>query len=288
MSGNAANIDIDPLIEPLPAVTVSHTAQVSSAPELASVSAPLLSLPSVSHQTLSVPLPPATADTLSPEETIAASLVNKQKTLTHEKKVRQLQRYEHLIDPDGDTIAGFETLYKAAKFDVANTEFQNWLLYKKQAVGTESEAFDRILQKRIPKNVPLRKRKRKDNLPPGKDRYDLTSRPMIQAMLDMQERAESRSANKPRAAKPSTTTSSTLKVTYDTSEAPFCDDITSPAQIVSIQAPSISAEETHDELPKRTKRGRKRNETEVNVNVNGNEASKRSKPAAKRKMTRNR
>ena len=237
----------------------------------------VLSLPNVRQQTLSVPLPPATADTLSPEETIAASLVNRQKTLTHDKKVRQLQRYEHLIDPDGDTIA---------EFDVANTEFQNWLLYKKQAVGTESEAFDRILQKRIPKNVPLRKRKRKDNLPPGKDRYDLTSRPMIQAMLDMQERAESRSANKPRAAKPSTTTSSTLKVTYDTSEAPFCDDITSPAQIVSVQAPSISAEETHDELPKRTKRGRKRNETEVNVNVK--EASKKSKPEAKRKMTRNR
>ena len=43
---------IDRLIEPVPAVTVSH---------LATVSAPLLS---VRHQTLSFPLPPAAADAL--------------------------------------------------------------------------------------------------------------------------------------------------------------------------------------------------------------------------------
>ena len=110
---------------------------------------------------------------------------------------------------------------------------------------------------------------------------------MIQAMQDMQERAENRSAKKPRAAKPSSTImSSTLKVTCDTSEAPFCDDITSPVQVESVQAPPVSAEETQDELPKRTKRGRKRNETEVNDNVK--EASKKSGPGAKRIMTRNR
>ena len=286
VSGPAVNSDIDPLIEPLPAMTVSHTAQVSSAPVPATISAPPQSQPNVSHQTLSVPLPTSATDPSSPEDIIATNLVNRQKSLTHDKKVRQLQRYEHLIDPDGDKIAEFETLYKAARFDVANTEFQNWLLYKKQSVGTESEAFDRILEQRIPKNVPLRKRKRKDNLPPGKDRYDLTSRPMIQAMQDMQERAENRSTKKPRAAKPSTIKSSSLKVTCDTSEAPFCDDITSPVQVESVQAPPVSAEDTQDELPKRTKRGRKRNETEVNDNVK--EASKKSGPGAKRIMTRNR
>ena len=77
-----------------------------------------------------------------------SGLVNKQKSLSHDKKVRQLQRYEHLIDNDGDKIAEFETLYKAARFDVANTEYQSWLLYKQQS----SDAFDRILEKRIPKN----------------------------------------------------------------------------------------------------------------------------------------
>ena len=66
VSGPAANIDINPLIES----------------------------PYVSHQTLSVPLPPAADDALSPEDIIAA------KTFTHDKKVRQLQRYKHLIDPD--------------------------------------------------------------------------------------------------------------------------------------------------------------------------------------------
>ena len=92
-----------------------------------------------------------------------------------EKKERQLQRYEHLIDPDGDKIVVFESLYNAARLDVANTEFQIWLLYKQQAVGTEAEAFERILKKKIPKNVQLRKRKRKDHLPLDKDRHDLTS-----------------------------------------------------------------------------------------------------------------
>ena len=47
---------MDPLIEPLPAVTVSHLATVSARPLL-----------SVRHQTLSYPLPPAAADALSPE-----------------------------------------------------------------------------------------------------------------------------------------------------------------------------------------------------------------------------
>ena len=47
---------MDPLIEPLPAVTVSHLAIVSARPLL-----------SVRHQTLSYPLPPAAADALSPE-----------------------------------------------------------------------------------------------------------------------------------------------------------------------------------------------------------------------------
>ena len=75
-------------------------------------------------------------------------MVNKQKSLSHDKKVRQLQRYEHLIDNDGDKIAEFQTLYQAARFDVANTEYQSWLLYKQQS----SDAFDRILEKRIPKN----------------------------------------------------------------------------------------------------------------------------------------
>ena len=49
-------------------------------------------------------LPATAADLLSPEDRITASLVNKQKNFSHDKKVRQLQRYEHLIDNDGDKM----------------------------------------------------------------------------------------------------------------------------------------------------------------------------------------
>ena len=69
---------IDRLIEPVPAVTVSH---------LATVSAPLLS---VRHQTLSFPLPPAAADALSPENILAA------KTFTLDKKAGRCQQNPNL------------------------------------------------------------------------------------------------------------------------------------------------------------------------------------------------
>ena len=56
----------------------------------------------------------------------------------------------------------------------------------------------------------MRKRKRKDHLPLGKDRHDLdlTSQPMIQALRQMEERAETRPSKRSRIAKPSTITSS--------------------------------------------------------------------------------
>ena len=200
VSGPSPPDDTDPLIEPLLAVPVSaaYSAQASSAPAIA----PPLSLPTTDHKALSTPLPAATtASEVGSHEDLAIRLVTKQNILSHDKKVRQLQRYEHLIDPEGDKVADFESLYKAAKFDVANTEFQVWLLYKQQSVGTEKEAFDRILEKKIPKNVPLRKRKRKDHLPPGKDRHDLTSQPMMQALRDMEDRAEQKSSKKVRTSK---------------------------------------------------------------------------------------
>ena len=160
------NTDTDPLIEPLPAVPVSAAGpdQASSAP----VTAPRLSVPVISHQAVSAPPPQLRRSVL---------MTSPLDWSREEKKERQLQRYEHLIDPDGDKIVVFESLYNAARLDVANTEFQIWLLYKQQAVGTEAEAFERILKKKIPKNVQLRKRKRKDHLPLDKDRHDLTSQP---------------------------------------------------------------------------------------------------------------
>ena len=69
---------INPLIEPLPTVTVSHLVTVSA------------SLLSVRHQTLSFPLPPAAADALSPENIIAG------KTFTLDKKAGRCQQNPNL------------------------------------------------------------------------------------------------------------------------------------------------------------------------------------------------
>ena len=68
-------------------------------------------------------------------EDIANILDAKQKSLSYSNKLSQLQTYENLINTDGDKIAEFEILYKAAKFDVTNTEFQAWLLHKKELEG---------------------------------------------------------------------------------------------------------------------------------------------------------
>ena len=89
VSGPSANTDTDPLIEPFPAGTLTHTAQSSSAPH----AAPLFSLQTSGHQTLSVSvtLPATAADLLSLEDRITASLVNKQKSLSHDKKVTEIR-----------------------------------------------------------------------------------------------------------------------------------------------------------------------------------------------------
>ena len=109
------------------------------------------------------------------------------------------------------------------------------MLYKQQAVGTEAEAFERMLEKKIPKNVQLRKRKRKDHLPLGKDRHDLTSQPMIQALRQMEERAETRPSKRSKIAKPSTITSSSHDDANGNLEAAFCDEITLPVQVEPAQ-----------------------------------------------------
>ena len=42
-------------------------------------------------------------------------------------------------------------------FDVPHAMFQSWLILKKQAVGTEQEALDRVLSSRIPRNIPKKR-----------------------------------------------------------------------------------------------------------------------------------
>ena len=43
-----------------------------------------------------------------------------------------------------------------------------------ECIGTETEAFDAVLAKKIPKNLPKSKSKRNMNYPTGSARYDCT------------------------------------------------------------------------------------------------------------------
>ena len=58
---------------------------------------------------------PSADDALSPEDIIAA------KTFTHDKKVRQLQRYKHLIDPDVGWVWIHPRMAMFSKLTISNT-----------------------------------------------------------------------------------------------------------------------------------------------------------------------
>ena len=54
-----------------------------------------------------------------------------------------------------------------------------WLMLKRRAMGTVSEAVDNLLEANMPKNIPHRKRKYQDRMPQGHNRYDPISEPFI-------------------------------------------------------------------------------------------------------------
>ena len=70
-----------------------------------------------------------------------------------------------------DQVPWFEELFQHEEFDVPSTDYQVWLLLKRQALGTEAEAVSRVCQSHIPKDIQKSQRKRACNLPTGADRY---------------------------------------------------------------------------------------------------------------------
>ena len=81
---------------------------------------------------------------------------------------------------------------------------------------------------------------------------------MMQALREMEDRAENRSAKKLRISKPSTITSSSLDDTNGNLKAAFCDDITLSVQVESAQGQPIPEIGNNLSLPsKKSKRGRK-------------------------------
>ena len=88
------------------------------------------------------------------------------------QKQKILQKFEATLCLDDDKKEMFEELYAKAHFNVPHAEYQSWLILKQQAVGTEQEAFDRVLASRLHKDVPKKKSKRTNDMPKGGARYE--------------------------------------------------------------------------------------------------------------------
>ena len=71
-----------------------------------------------------------------------------------------------------DQIKQFEEFFKKKMYRVEDIDFQAWLLYKWDSVGSEEEAFNHVLKKRKPANMVPKKTKQK-SAPEGSARYHM-------------------------------------------------------------------------------------------------------------------
>ena len=110
--------------------------------------------------------------TLPTATTTVEWLLADQRQMSFDKKQKSLKKFEAMLLLDDDKTEKFEELYAKAMFDVPHAEYQSWLMLKQQAVGTEQEAFDRVLASRIPKEVPKKKTNRTNDMPKGGARYE--------------------------------------------------------------------------------------------------------------------
>ena len=71
-----------------------------------------------------------------------------------------------------DQIKQFEELFKKKMYRVEDIDYQAWLLYKWDSVGSEDEAFNHVLKKRKPANL-VPKKTRQKSAPEGSARYHM-------------------------------------------------------------------------------------------------------------------
>ena len=94
-----------------------------------------------------------------------------------------------MLEPE--QLAHFEELFaKGRRFEITNYLWVGWLSFKLAAIGTEQEAFDLVLQERIPKNLAKRTTKRKVKKPMGPARIDPQSEEYRQIFLENKEEEE--------------------------------------------------------------------------------------------------
>ena len=88
--------------------------------------------------------------------------------LTFEEKQQRLIAFEFM---HRDQVPYFRELFERQEYDIDSVDYQAWLLYKKQALGTEAEAIQRVIASHIPKNIVRSTRKQANNFPGGADRH---------------------------------------------------------------------------------------------------------------------
>ena len=75
----------------------------------------------------------------------------------------------------------FEDLFSKGLYDIDDALYKAWLHLKRDANGTEEEAFRSCLEERTPRDIPKSIRKRRRVEPEGPDKYD----PLSQAWTDI-------------------------------------------------------------------------------------------------------
>ena len=111
-------------------------------------------------------------------------------------KRQKLERYQ-LLMLEPEQLAHFEELFaKGKRFEITNYLWLSWLPLKLAAIGTEQEAFDLVLQERIPKNLDKRTTKRKVKKPMGSARIDPQSEEYKQIFLENKEAEEKKEEKK--------------------------------------------------------------------------------------------
>ena len=143
--------------------------------------------------------PPTPATSVSAAASVPASTETGDQTSAPKKmplEVRrsQLRKYELLmLDVDGVKKAEYERLFSEKKFfEVRDTAYRAWLLFKIDAVGDEQESVDALLESLIPKNVAKRKTKRKTltHAIQGPDRYNPLSDAFKEKLRQVEEKKQ--------------------------------------------------------------------------------------------------
>ena len=90
----------------------------------------------------------------------------------------------------------FEDLFSKGVHDIDNALYKAWLHLKRDAIGTEEEAFMNVIEKRTPSNILKKVKKRQRVEPDGADKYDPLSKAWTDIYLSRGQGEETDDSNK--------------------------------------------------------------------------------------------